>query len=311
MVNIVDIPILKKKYVVLIIGIIIGFFIFKFISSNNPSLLNCNITEKFEEISESNPFYQLSGPPPQNNSGSYPPQNNSGPPPQNNSGSYPPHPPQNKSCSCPPPQNNSGTSSNCPIGGCILDSNSNNMDPDDSSYQENFVNDSSQMFPIAYSDKDLDSYESVPLSIKHAETVIPPIIDNNSNQPNMNIPSANTTIDSYAPIPQQVQTQPLNNNSAPIKMYNFNTSWCGWSTKFQPEWDNFMSKINSDNTLSSIVNVKDIKCDNDDNKELCNENKIDGFPTVLIDVKGKKTIYNGPRTAEDLMKTVKQIMTTM
>ena len=40
-------PLLDKKIVVFIIGIIIGFIILYFVNSNKSSSLNCNTTEKF------------------------------------------------------------------------------------------------------------------------------------------------------------------------------------------------------------------------------------------------------------------------
>lgn len=80
-----------------------------------------------------------------------------------------------------------------------------------------------------------------------------------------------------------------------IKVYNFNTLWCGYSRQFQPNWDKF-ADINDD----SEVEIKDVKCDNQTNKELCGKYSIPGFPTVLF-VKGDKIAeYSGDRSVEDL-----------
>ena len=112
---------------------------------------------------------------------------------------------------------------------------------------------------------------------------------------------------------QQMQVPSQQNDSThtikPIQMYNYNASWCGWSKKFQPEWDNFTTIVKSDNTLNNMVDVKDIKCD--DNNQICTDNNIDGYPTVVINVNGKSTIYNGPRTSDELMKTLKKIISTL
>ena len=51
-----------------------------------------------------------------------------------------------------------------------------------------------------------------------------------------------------------------NKTSNLIKVYNFNTSWCGYSVRFQPEWKKFEEEINSINNLS--IQAFDIKCDN-------------------------------------------------
>ena len=101
---------------------------------------------------------------------------------------------------------------------------------------------------------------------------------------------------------------PYNGILSSIKMYNFNTEWCGWSKKFQPEWDAFTSNVKSDNTLNTLVEVIDVKCDNDNNKELCADNNIQGFPTVVINVNGNNIKYDGPRTSEALMKKLKDLL---
>ena len=94
----------------------------------------------------------------------------------------------------------------------------------------------------------------------------------------------------------------------PIKVYNFNTLWCGYSKSFQPEWDMFMNKIKSDPMMNSIVDVKDIKCDNDNNKQLCIDNEVYGYPTVIINVEGESSKYEGPRTSDGLMLAVNAII---
>lgn len=80
-----------------------------------------------------------------------------------------------------------------------------------------------------------------------------------------------------------------------LKVYNFNTLWCGYSRQFQPNWDKF-ADMNDD----SDVEIVDVKCDNEINKELCTKYSIPGFPTVLF-VKGDKVgEYSGDRSVDDL-----------
>lgn len=91
-----------------------------------------------------------------------------------------------------------------------------------------------------------------------------------------------------------------NNNTN--KIYNFNTAWCGYSVRFQPIWDEFALN-NNNNTNIEII---DVKCDNDNNKELCNKYEVPGFPSVLKVSSNKITLYNGPRTVEGLTKFSKE-----
>ena len=86
-------------------------------------------------------------------------------------------------------------------------------------------------------------------------------------------------------------THPTNNK---IKIFNFNTKWCGYSKKFQPIWDNFTKSIISDN------NIEALNVDCDDNKELCKKYNIGGYPTVIIEKDNNIIPYSGPRTIEGL-----------
>ena len=91
-----------------------------------------------------------------------------------------------------------------------------------------------------------------------------------------------------------------------IKVYNFNTSWCGWSTRFQPEWKKFENEISAKGDLSH-VQAYDIKCDNPANDNICKEYEVAGFPTVIIEAAGKRGVYKGPRDSKDLLETVKAL----
>ena len=88
-----------------------------------------------------------------------------------------------------------------------------------------------------------------------------------------------------------------------IKVYNFNTKWCGYSIRFQPEWDKFVKMIKSNTNVKCF----DVKCDNDNNTDMCNKYNIEGFPTVIIEYNGEKHTYNEERTAEKLLETVRKL----
>lgn len=92
-----------------------------------------------------------------------------------------------------------------------------------------------------------------------------------------------------------------------ITISNFNTEWCGWSKRFQPEWDTFSAS----NELKQKTNitVRDIKCDNKNNDIICKqyEDTIPGFPSVVVEVDGKRTLYNGERTSTALIEFIKSL----
>ena len=82
-----------------------------------------------------------------------------------------------------------------------------------------------------------------------------------------------------------------------IKVYNFNTNWCGYSKQFQHIWDEF-KKDNTDPDIDII----DVKCDDENNLELCKKYNIPGYPTVLFVKDDKMLEYKGDRTVDDLKK---------
>jgi hypothetical protein len=46
---------------------------------------------------------------------------------------------------------------------------------------------------------------------------------------------------------------------------------------------------------------------NDDNKDLCIEHNVEGYPTVIIKANGTSIDYEGPRTVDGLMDAIKKI----
>ena len=111
--------------------------------------------------------------------------------------------------------------------------------------------------------------------------------------------------------PDQVQDQQLENsqklNNKPIiKIINFNTTWCGWSLRFQPEWDAFMEYVkNPENNLTHVEAV-DAKCDSDNQiiKDMCEEYKVPGYPYVIVEVNGSRIPYECERTKDALVSFV-------
>jgi thiol-disulfide isomerase/thioredoxin len=85
-------------------------------------------------------------------------------------------------------------------------------------------------------------------------------------------------------------------NNTKIKVYNFNTTWCGHSLKFQPTWDLFNNSLEeSDNIVAH-----DVKCDDNKNEQLVERYYVEGYPTIIIDYGDKFIKYSGPRTVNSL-----------
>jgi thiol-disulfide isomerase/thioredoxin len=101
-----------------------------------------------------------------------------------------------------------------------------------------------------------------------------------------------------------VQEQLPSETKSKIKIFNFNTSWCGWSKKFQPEWDKFMESVKNLNNVQAI----DVKCDQTDNESICEKYQVPGYPYIVFEVNGKVEPYDNERTSEGLMKHLKNYL---
>lgn len=81
----------------------------------------------------------------------------------------------------------------------------------------------------------------------------------------------------------------------------FFAPWCGHCKRMAPTWDDLAGKFAG----SSVAKVAKVDCTLDDNKDLCNEQGVDGFPTIFIYKNGEKLEeYNGSRSLDDLYEFV-------
>ena len=89
-----------------------------------------------------------------------------------------------------------------------------------------------------------------------------------------------------------------------VKVFNFNTEWCGYSKQFQDTWDKFQVR----NKTKKNVEIKDVKCDNKKNYKMCEEYQVQGYPTVIFEKGSSKIDYQGSRTVEGLEAKLKELL---
>jgi len=94
---------------------------------------------------------------------------------------------------------------------------------------------------------------------------------------------------------QNVQKQ--DNNKKVLGVYY--TNWCGYSRHFLSDLENGLQK-----DLEKHVIVKLVDCEKDENKQLCNNLGVRGFPTVILHTSNDNIMYNGDRSRDDLMQFV-------
>lgn len=89
----------------------------------------------------------------------------------------------------------------------------------------------------------------------------------------------------------------LNNDKPCLILYY--TEWCGFSRQFLPVWDDLEKDIKN-----TDINIDLIKIDCEKNKDKCINNNIRGYPTVVLEVNGKKIEYKSMRNVESIKKFI-------
>ncbi|GAA5828611.1 hypothetical protein JCM5353_004323 [Sporobolomyces roseus] len=86
----------------------------------------------------------------------------------------------------------------------------------------------------------------------------------------------------------------------------FTAPWCGYCKKLAPDLDKVAD------SLKGIVNVVNVDCDEEQNKQICGEYGVQGFPTLKIFPGGSAPSrnYDGPRTAKDIISHATSSMPT-
>jgi len=86
-----------------------------------------------------------------------------------------------------------------------------------------------------------------------------------------------------------------------ITFVKFFAPWCGHCKMLAPTWDELGVKLHSQ---TDIVVAK-VDCTIESNKELCNNEEVEGFPTLLLYKDGARMQeYKGSRSLEDLYEFV-------
>lgn len=86
-----------------------------------------------------------------------------------------------------------------------------------------------------------------------------------------------------------------------VTIVKFFAPWCGHCKRLAPTWDDLAGEF-AGNPQAKVAKVD---CTLDESKDLCNEQGVDGFPTVFLYKNGEKLEeYMGSRTLDDLFEFV-------
>ncbi|XP_066252341.1 thioredoxin domain-containing protein 5 homolog [Euwallacea similis] len=88
-----------------------------------------------------------------------------------------------------------------------------------------------------------------------------------------------------------------------ITFVDFYSPWCGHCKRLAPTWEQLGKKYQNE----GVVKIGKVDCTVPDNREFCNEQEIDGFPSLFLYKDGQKiSEYNGNRDLDDLSEFVNQ-----
>ncbi|XP_015113214.1 thioredoxin domain-containing protein 5 homolog [Diachasma alloeum] len=86
-----------------------------------------------------------------------------------------------------------------------------------------------------------------------------------------------------------------------VTFIKFFAPWCGHCKRLAPTWENLGKKFIG----RGDVRIVKVDCTLDTSKKLCDEQEVDGFPTLFLYKDGEKiSEYSGSRTLDDLYEFV-------
>lgn len=86
-----------------------------------------------------------------------------------------------------------------------------------------------------------------------------------------------------------------------VSFVKFFAPWCGHCKRLAPIWKDLGKKF----LTNENVNIVKVDCTLDVSKDLCNEQEVEGFPTLYLYRDGLKVSeYNGARNLDDLYEFV-------
>ena len=90
--------------------------------------------------------------------------------------------------------------------------------------------------------------------------------------------------------------------SSPNKFYFFQTSWCGWSKKAWPHWNELKRLMDNRKVTYGGQTVELVPIDGDKEKEMSKKFHVEGFPSFRLKTPEQVFEYSGPPSVEKFRK---------
>lgn len=89
-----------------------------------------------------------------------------------------------------------------------------------------------------------------------------------------------------------------------VAFVKFYAPWCGHCQKLQPTWEQLATDTQA--SKSGIVVAK-VDCTSPENKQICIDQQVEGYPTLFLYKNGKRqTEYEGSRSLPELQSYIKK-----
>ena len=91
-------------------------------------------------------------------------------------------------------------------------------------------------------------------------------------------------------------------SSSANKFYFFQTSWCGWSKKAWPHWNELKRLMDTRKVTYGGKSVQLVVVDGDKEKEMSNKYHVEGFPSFRLKTPEQMFEYSGAPSVEKFRK---------
>lgn len=113
------------------------------------------------------------------------------------------------------------------------------------------------------------------------------------------------TVATSSPVVQLVDSNFENGIASGVTFVKFYAPWCGHCKRMSPTWDELGTKF----VGKTGVKIAKVDCTDGSNRQLCADQKVNGFPTMFLYSNGAKVEeYDGNRSLDDMFFFVAKLL---
>ena len=90
-----------------------------------------------------------------------------------------------------------------------------------------------------------------------------------------------------------------------VTFYFFQTSWCGWSKKAWPHWEEFKRMVETRKVTYGNKGIKLIAVDADQHKDLAKQFNVEGYPSFRLQTNDTTIDFKGAPSVDSFREFLK------